>query len=76
MTAETARRVLQSLLAERGVAIPEAAKEDGEAGIRQLVRCALSPEVSGTLPDTTAKALAEIFDAVSGTAKNTDSGKQ
>ncbi len=58
MTNETARQILLSLLAEKGIAV------DGNADIRQVLRLVLDDGDAGTLPEGLCQSLAELFDAV------------
>ena len=64
MKEETARQILNSLLAEKNISIPMPEGEDKEKHTRRLLEYVLSPEASGALPEETARALAETFDAV------------
>jgi len=55
---------LSSLLAEKGITVPEAIHEGGEETTRLLLQQILSKEAGGAVPDTIALALMQTLDAV------------
>ena len=63
MTEETARQLLSSLLAEKGIPVPETAHEDKEEATRLLLQRILSMEADGALPDAITLALIRTLDA-------------
>lgn len=72
MTSEEARQILRSLLAEKGIAVPEPGEKGPEAETQCLVERILSSEAFGALPEALARALTETFDAAALAAGNAD----
>lgn len=66
MKPEAAKVVLSALLAEKGIAVDER-----EANLQTLLHAVLAMD---TLPDETARALSEIFDAVAVMEKEDSAG--